>query len=191
MFELIVILLLLMIFGALVVVETSDLLFSIVSLGAVGFLLSIAFLLLGAPDIAIVQIVVEIICVVILIRATIHRDLVTTSAGRDLGGSLAAATLVVAVVFAGVSMLGSFPEFGDPVAVRDTGPATPSQVYLQEGLEQTGAPNIVTAVLLDYRAYDTLGEATVLFCAVLGAVTVLRKKARKTLGEKDEEGGEP
>ncbi|MBN1270227.1 MAG: DUF4040 domain-containing protein, partial [Kiritimatiellae bacterium] len=74
---LLVILLLLMIIAALVAIETSNLLSSIISVGAVGFLLSIAFLLLGAPDIAITQIVVEILCLVILIRATISRDLTT------------------------------------------------------------------------------------------------------------------
>ena len=50
--------------------------------------------------------------------------------------------------------------------------------YLTKGLAQTGAANIVTSVILDYRAYDTLGEATVLFTAVLGAVALLRRKAK-------------
>ncbi len=54
----------------------------------------------------------------------------------------------------------------------------PSLVYLNSGLAETGAPNLVTAVLLDFRAWDTLGEATVLFCAVLGTVAVLRRNAR-------------
>ncbi|MHA1507042.1 MAG: hydrogen gas-evolving membrane-bound hydrogenase subunit E, partial [Candidatus Asgardarchaeia archaeon] len=39
--------------------------------------------------------------------------------------------------------------------------------------------NLVTSVLLDYRAYDTLGEATVLFTAILGAIVVLREIGRK------------
>ena len=38
--------------------------------------------------------------------------------------------------------------------------------------------NIVTAILLDYRAYDTLGEASVLFCAVLGVAAILRRGAK-------------
>ena len=50
--------------------------------------------------------------------------------------------------------------------------------YLQDGLAETGAPNIVTAVLMDFRAWDTLGEATVLFCAALGMAAVLRRRAR-------------
>ncbi|MGD8627752.1 MAG: hypothetical protein PVH52_01590, partial [bacterium] len=51
------------------------------------------------------------------------------------------------------------------------------------GLHDTGAANIVTAVLLDYRAYDTLGEATVLFASIIGAIAIIRKKARKKPSE--------
>jgi multisubunit Na+/H+ antiporter MnhB subunit len=36
-------------------------------------------------------------------------------------------------------------------------------------------------VYLDYRAYDTLGEATVLFTAVIGATVILRDRSRKRL----------
>jgi multisubunit Na+/H+ antiporter MnhB subunit len=46
---------------------------------------------------------------------------------------------------------------------------------------------MVTAVLLDFRAWDTLGEATVLFCAALGAAAVLRRNARLKAAEKEEE----
>ena len=53
----------------------------------------------------------------------------------------------------------------------------PSQ-YLVSGVK-TGAPNRVTAVLLDLRAYDTLGEATVIFTAVLGCYALLRTRGRR------------
>jgi len=35
------------------------------------------------------------------------------------------------------------------------------------------------AILLDYRAYDTLGEATVILVSILGAYVVLRRVGRK------------
>jgi len=47
--------------------------------------------------------------------------------------------------------------------------------YLGHGQEETGANNIVTGILFDYRAFDTLGEATVLFIAVLGVGVIFRK----------------
>ena len=40
--------------------------------------------------------------------------------------------------------------------------------FITQGQEETGANNIVAAVVFDYRGFDTLGEATVLFAAVLG-----------------------
>lgn len=43
---------------------------------------------------------------------------------------------------------------------------------------ETGANNAVTAVVFDYRGYDTLGEATILFAAVTGVVTLFRRRKR-------------
>ena len=86
MTEIIVMLMLLMIAGAIVAIETTSLLFSVISVGAVGFLVSIAFLFLGAPDIAIVQIGVEVISLVILIRATVGREAKTAVGGREFFG---------------------------------------------------------------------------------------------------------
>jgi len=54
-----------------------------------------------------------------------------------------------------------------------------SQPYLERSFTDTGAPNAVTGVLLDIRAYDTLGEATVIFAAVIGAYAVLRHVGRR------------
>ena len=76
-------------------------------------------------------------------------------------------------------------QFGQPVMDRFAD--APSNTYLRDGLEQTGAANIVTAILLDFRAYDTLGEATVLFCAVMGALTVLRRQAKAETGPANQE----
>ena len=47
--------------------------------------------------------------------------------------------------------------------------------FIRHGQEQCGANNIVTTVVFDYRGFDTLGEATVLFTAVLGVSIMFRK----------------
>lgn len=188
MVEVIAVLILLMIAGAIVAVETSRLLYSVISVGAVGFLLAIAFLFLGAPDVAIVQVGVEVITLVILVRATIGREARTPIGRREFVGSIAAVTFVAGLGLFGLQAVTEFPAFGS--SVMDRFADAPSRTYLLEGTTGTGAPNIVTAVLLDFRAYDTLGEATVLFCAVLGAITVLRRKAR-TVADTSEDGGGP
>ena len=58
--------------------------------------------------------------------------------------------------------------------------------YLQNSEEETGASNVVTAVVVGYRSFDTLGEITVLFLATIGLGTVLAtlKKKEKGLIEK-------
>lgn len=43
---------------------------------------------------------------------------------------------------------------------------------------ETATNNVVTAVVFDYRGYDTLGEATVLFTAVIGVALILRRLKR-------------
>lgn len=52
--------------------------------------------------------------------------------------------------------------------------------YIESGVKETGAINIVAAVILDYRAFDTFGEATMLFTATIAVVSLIRK-------EKDED----
>ena len=57
-----------------------------------------------------------------------------------------------------------------------------SERYIDKGLEETGAVNIVAGMILDYRAFDTLGESHVLFVATITVLILLR--LNKT--EKDE-----
>ena len=58
---------------------------------------------------------------------------------------------------------------------------TSCRAICNEGLKETGVPNIVTAVLASYRGYDTLGETTVVFTAGAGVVALLRRR-RATQG---------
>ncbi len=67
------------------------------------------------------------------------------------------------------------PGWGDPnsPASRHVSPR-----YLERSLEETGTPNVVTSVLADYRGYDTLGEATVIFSAGMACILLLRRRRR-------------
>jgi multicomponent Na+:H+ antiporter subunit B len=49
------------------------------------------------------------------------------------------------------------------------------QFYVSRALEDTGTPNLVTAILADYRGYDTFGETTVIFAAGLACYLLLRR----------------
>lgn len=48
--------------------------------------------------------------------------------------------------------------------------------YLENSQSETGAKNIIAAIITDYRAFDTLGETTVLFTAIAAVFSVLRSK---------------
>ncbi len=173
------ILLIFMVIAAIIAVETKDLLSAVICVGAIGFGGSLMFLLLRAPDIAMTQIVVEVLGLVILIRATISRDLTFISGDREFFGTVASVVILFLVFMAGMRICDTLPEFGEPVFAQR--PEAASQAYIAKGLNDTGATNIVTSIYLDYRAYDTLGEATVLFTAVIGATAILRSRSRKRL----------
>ncbi|MFH1128388.1 MAG: hydrogen gas-evolving membrane-bound hydrogenase subunit E [Candidatus Omnitrophota bacterium] len=172
------ILLIFMIFAAVIAIEVKDLLSSVVALGSVGFALCLAFLILKAPDLAITQLVVEILCLIILIRATIKRDLSLVIEGRWVFNTVSTLLFIAVFLFFSWVALREIPSFGNPIM-------SVVKKYLAEGISKTGAVNLVTAVILDFRAYDTLGEATVLFTAVIGIMAVLRFRGRKKIEEED------
>jgi len=181
-----------MLLAALIAVEARDLLSSVIAVGAAGFALSVIDLLVGAPDLAITQVVVEVIALVLLIRVVLTRKDTSATAHGDVlrtGGILLAAGLILATVFVAVggtaAAKGTIPPFGQPVLAGSNPDVRPgvSADYLAKAKQETGAANVVTAILLDYRAYDTLGEATVIFVSILGAYAVLRRVGRRKEGE--------
>ncbi|NQT03556.1 MAG: DUF4040 domain-containing protein [Planctomycetes bacterium] len=177
------VLLIFMIIAAIIAIETKNLLSAVICIGALGFGASLMFLFLRAPDIAIIQIVVEVLGLIILIRATISRDLTFISGDKEFFGTVISVVIIFVIFLAGIKVFETLPDFGTAIFAQVSESA--SQTYIEEGLQNTGAANIVSSVILDYRAYDTLGEATVLFTAIIGATVILRKKAKKLLEEPD------
>ena len=168
-----------MIIAALIALEVKDLLSSVVAVGAGGLALCICFLILKAPDLAITQLVVEILCLIILIRATIRKDLPFSTTGRWFFNTISTFIFLGVFLFLGYICFKELPRFGYPLM-------RVSKFYLTQGLNKTGATNLVTSVILNFRAYDTLGEATVLFTAVIGVLAVMRRRGRKKIEEEEE-----
>ena len=112
----------------------------------------------------------------------------TDGSARDFrklyyGLSAVVCICILSVLLFTVSWL---PPFGDP-----TNPTNNEvlQKYIEEGVQDTGAVNVVGSIILDYRAFDTFGESCVLFvaaCAVLallqddGSVSAPRVSLRRT-----------
>lgn len=51
--------------------------------------------------------------------------------------------------------------------------------YLDKAVEDTGIPNAVSSIILDYRAMDTLGEATVIFIAIAAVIATIKAHAAR------------
>ena len=96
-------------------------------------------------------------------------------------------TGVIAII-AGVILAGSF--FGDLLpTIGDVGsPANSylSPYYIENALHDTEAPNLVTAVLADYRGFDTLFETCVMFLSGVTALMVLSSKRKVIKGQRNQ-----
>jgi multicomponent Na+:H+ antiporter subunit B len=65
-----------------------------------------------------------------------------------------------------------FPAWGDPQSPANS---YLSPKYIEHAVQETHVPNLVTAVLGDYRGYDTMFETVVIYCAGMAVVSVLRR----------------
>ncbi len=163
--------------AAIIATEIKDLLAAVISLGAVGFAVAIVFILVQAPDLAIVQIVVEVLTVVIFVAVILRTTHVDETIRKKLSGTQIF-SIVLYAFFAILFLIVMFrslqemPDFGNPIM-------RVASEYIKLGLPKTGGANLVADVILDFRALDTLGEATVLFTSAIGVVALMRKSGRK------------
>lgn len=156
--------------SVLTIIMTSTRLLAICALGVVGTAVSLLFLLRGAPDVAMTQLIVETLVVVIVaivllklpdFRNEIRQPL--SERWRDAG---------VAVAVGAVATL---------VLLSVT--AHPPQLELTEYFESMTVPgghghNIVNVILVDFRAMDTLGEISVLVLAAAAVCALIRRRSR-------------
>lgn len=163
-----------MIMGAIYAIHARDLLSAVIACGIVGYGLVICFLLLKAPDLAIVQIVVETITLVVMVAVVLDSTRDELSIKFDLRA--AANTLFALAIIAALMYF-----FNDAIQDLDSigeHTLTMSNAYVDGAAEKTGSANLVTGILFDFRGYDTLGEVTILFTAALGVITILRVKGK-------------
>ena len=179
------ILLIFMIAGALYALFAKDLLSALIACGIVGYGLVICFLLLKAPDLAIVQIVVESITLIIMVAVVLdstREDLKEMIVLKDKGVSYINAKYVfnvLTVIVLAMFFLFFFNQAIDKLEPLGQHATRMASAYINNAAQQTGSANLVTGVIFDFRGYDTLGEITILFTAVVGVLTILRLKGRK------------
>ena len=90
-----------------------------------------------------------------------------------------AIALITILLMGGLLFYGipDFPDWGDPTSPAST---HVSPYFIEHAVEDTHAPNIVTAVLADYRGYDTMFETAVIFSAGLACFFLLRNFRQKS-----------
>jgi multisubunit Na+/H+ antiporter MnhB subunit len=127
---------------------------------------------LKAPNLAIMQLVVEILSLIILIRATIRKDLPFSTSGRWAFNTIS--TIIFLVIFLGFAYLSfaNIHAFGSPAMKI-------SQEYLNHVQGRTIDHNIVESIMLKYRSVDTLGEIAVLFTVIVGVLAIARRAWRR------------
>ncbi|OEL03494.1 cation:proton antiporter [Staphylococcus succinus] len=143
--------------------------------GIIGYCVTIFFILMKAPDLALTQLVVETITTILFIvsfsrlpnvpRTKVHKK----REAVKIVVSLMMAVIVVTLVF---------------IAQQSDSMPTISTFY-HDAYKLTGGKNIVNAILGDFRALDTLFEGLVLIIAGLGIYTLLNFKDRRGQDERE------
>jgi multicomponent Na+:H+ antiporter subunit B len=153
-------------------------LFGVVIMASIySFLMATLLIALDAVDVAMTEASVGAGISTVILLATLH--LVKTREITPPPRNLVALGLALVIGAALVWGTLELPSFGtaDAVIHQHVAPR-----YIGESIRETMVPNVVTAVLADYRGYDTLGETTVIFTAGIGVMLLLRGMRRRDQG---------
>jgi multicomponent Na+:H+ antiporter subunit A len=172
-----------MLAGGLTVAAAQRRFVAALALGVVGFGMAGLFVIQGAPDLALTQLLIETLSLVLFV--VVLRHLPGRYGGRTPRGSqvrrAVLATCVGAFVF--VFALAA-------AGARDAPPV--SEEHLARSYPEADGANVVNVTLVDFRGWDTLGEITVLVVAALGmASLVLTGRSRPRDTGEDRDAGDP
>ena len=127
-------------------------LLALLLLGAVGLVVSLTFVYFSAPDLALTQLLVEMVTIILMmlalhwLPAESRREPGPLRRARDLLLAIGAGTGVAALSY----------------ALLTRGFDSISPYFLRTAVPEGGGANVVNVILVDYRGYDTMGEITVL-----------------------------
>ena len=146
---------------------------ALILLGGAGFVTCITFVWLSAPDLAVTQLLVEVVTTVLILLGLrwlpkrVQMDL------REPPTVVARLRRFLDLAFAAAAGLG-MTLVAYAVMVR-TPPATIADYFLESAYLEGGGRNVVNVILVDFRAFDTFGEITVLAIVALTVFALLRR----------------
>ena len=168
-------LLILLVLSAAAAILIRDLISAVLLLGTYSFFMALVWAWLGAVDVAFVEAVVGAgLATVFFLLTLFHTDSRDTRIRRSKPPILALILLPVLgclLLFAANDL----PRFGDPASPAST---HISPHYLEHSVADTQTVNVVTSVLMDYRALDTLIETVVVFTAGIACWLLLRRDSK-------------
>jgi len=150
---------------------------AVLMLGAAGYGVAVLFVIHGAPDLALTQILVETLSIVVFVLVLRHLPARFGRPGGPFGARWRAlvAGLVGAFVFVfALAAAGARSGVGAPAV---------SGEYLARALPEASGRNVVNVILVDFRALDTLGEIVVLVVAAVGIMALVSASRREARGE--------
>lgn len=148
---------------------------ALVLMGGAGLVSCLTFVWLSAPDLALTQLLVEIVTTVLLLLGLrwlpIRREeLRAFSAASRVRMRLRRGLDLLVAVIAGVSVCLL------TIAVMTRPAPNPlSNFFLENAYSQAGGRNVINVILVDFRAFDTLGEISVLAVVALTVFALLRR----------------
>jgi len=165
-------LLLLLVITAGAAILVKDLISAVLILGSYSFFLAVVWAWFGAVDVTFVESVVGAGLATVFFLLTLF---VTAPKDTSIGHHAPSWAVLIGLALLGVLLLYAaedLPKFGDPASPANV---HISPVYLENSLQDTQTPNVVTSVLMDYRAFDTLIETVVIFTAGIACALLLRR----------------
>ena len=164
---------------------------AVLFLGAVGYAMVGMFLVQGAPDLALTQVLVEtlgIAAFVLVLRHLPEGFPSSMSPGRRLVPAVIGASVAV-FVFVFLLSTGTLRDTSlTPDGAADAvaaGTASVSEEYLARSEPDAYGLNVVNVILVDFRGFDTMGEITLLVVASLGVIGLVRAGRRRTGADDD------
>jgi multicomponent Na+:H+ antiporter subunit A len=149
---------------------------AVLLLGAVGYGMVGLFLVQGAPDLALTQVLIETLSVVAFVLVLRHlpegfrpRMVPGRKVVPAIVGAVVAAFVFVFVLVAG-SARDTQLDAEQAATAAAAGEASVTEEYLVRSEPEAHGKNIVNVIVVDFRGFDTMGEITVLVVAALGVV---------------------